>query len=259
MKKIFVVLITFCTVTLSFNGKLNTNVSANATVQPKAKLAIVIDDFGEDRHGVEEMLNVKAPLTVAVIPECEYSKADAEQAHQKGHEVILHMPMENQTAMPASYYGPVLIKNSFSEQEAVETLSGCIEKTPYCKGVNIHMGTGVSRNKTLITAMMQEVKRRDLYFLDSKTVEDSVCPRCANETGVKFFVRDVFLEPSGRPNYQIAVNGIMQAGELALNQGRAVAIGHVGPVGLAETARAISDCLPKLESMGVEVVWLSKL
>lgn len=227
--------------------------------EPKAKLAIVIDDFGQDRHGVEEMLNLPIRLTVAVMPEGEYTVSDAETAHSKGHQVILHMPMENETYMPASYYGPVLIKNGFTKAEAVETLSECMDKLPYCDGVNIHMGTGVSHNKELMTAMMEEVKRRDKFFLDSKTTMGSVCPECAEATGVKFAERDVFLEPPGRPNYATAVEQLLEAGRIAKQKGNAVAIGHVGPVGKAETARAIKDTLPELEAMGVEIVPLSDL
>jgi len=258
MKKIFVILSVFL-LTLGFSVMPVKRETISKACEKKGKLAIVIDDFGEDRHGVEEMLALPTKLTVAVIPECEYSKEDAEKAHKNGHEVILHMPMENQTQAPASYYGPVLIKNSFSEDEAVKTLSECIEKTPHCKGVNIHMGTGVSKNKKLISAMMNEVKRRDMFFLDSKTVEDTVCPECAKNVGVKFLIRDVFLEPSGRPNYDIAESGIMQAAELALKNGKAIAIGHVGPVGEEKTAKAIGNCLQKLEEMGVEIVHLSEL
>lgn len=226
----------------------------------KPRLAIVIDDFGEDRRGVEEMLSLKIPLTVAVMPMCEYSKDDAEKAHQKGHEVILHMPMQNASySTPASFYGPVYIKNEFSEDEAVNTLRESLGSVPHAVGMNIHMGTGVSRNKNLITAMMNEMKSKNMLFLDSKTTEETVCPQCADSTNVKFFSRDVFLEPPGRPNYALAKQQLLKAGRIAKEKGSAIAIGHVGPVGTTETARAILDSLPELDSMGVEIVPLSQL
>lgn len=225
----------------------------------KPKLAIVIDDFGEDRRGVEEMLNINARLTIAVMPADEFSTEDAEKAHAKGHEVILHMPMENETYAPANYYGPVLIKNSYSPDEARKVLAECIDKTPHCKGVNIHMGTGVSKNKAIITELMKEVKSRDMFFLDSKTVMGSVCPECAKEVGTKFYDRDVFLEPPGRPNYARAVSELYNAVKVAQEKGKAVAIGHIGPVGTTETARAIADNLEKILAMGIEIVPLSEL
>lgn len=258
MKKKFIVICLIISLLISFAPSvLEENVMAQ---EQKPRLAIVIDDFGEDRHGVEEMLNLKIPLTVAVMPCCEFSEIDANLAHERGHEVILHMPMENASAStPESYYGPVYIKNGFSEAETVETLKKSFETVPYAVGMNIHMGTGVSRNKKLITAMMKEVKNRNMYFLDSKTVEDSVCPNVANETGTEFFVRDVFLEPPGRPNYHLAKTQLIEACKLAKQNGSAIAIGHVGPVGTTETAKAILDLLPEIEKMGIEIVPLSKL
>ena len=195
---------------LGFFNVLPTNINTSVQAEEKPKLAIVIDDFGSDRHGVEEMLNLKIPLTVAVLPGCEFTAEDAHKAHEHGHEVILHMPMENQTYMPESYYGPVLIKNTFSPQEAQKTINEAIDQIPNCKGLNIHMGTGVSRNSKLITVIMEEAKSKDLYFLDSRTIEGSVCDECAKNTGVKFYGRDVFLEPPGYPNYQTAVNQLLQ-------------------------------------------------
>ena len=228
--------------------------------ESNAKLAIVIDDFGEDRSGVEEMLNIPLPLTIAVMPGGEFSEADAKLAHEKGHEVILHMPMQNDNySTPESYYGPIYIKNHHTASEAAGIVDKCIQSTPYCNGVNIHMGTGISKNKELMTAIMTEVKKHNLCFLDSKTIEESVCPECAKETGVKFFVRDEFLEPPGRPNKQLAKNQLQKALELAKEKGCAIAIGHVGPVGRAETAAAISEMLEYIRSSGVEVVHLSKL
>lgn len=233
--------------------------SSFAMQDSQAVLAIVIDDFGEDRTGVAEMLDIPVPLTIAVLPGMEYSQEDANNAHLKGHEVILHLPMENQSAMPASYYGPVLIKNSFSCQEAKETFLSAYASIPHAVGVNIHMGTGVSQNKELLSAIMEEAKKQDAYFLDSKTTMGTKCALSAKETGVTFYERDFFLEPPGTPSYATAERELLKSAEHAKTHGSAVAIGHIGPVGRAETARAIAQNLEKIEAMGVKIVPLSQL
>lgn len=227
--------------------------------EEKVKLAIVIDDFGEDRNGVEEMLALQIPLTVAVMPGMEYSKEDAQKAHSAGHEVILHMPMENLSFTPDYYYGSMVIRNNFSESEAVEMVKKALETVPYATGMNIHMGTGVSRNKNLISAMMTYLKGRNMFFLDSKTIEGSVCPEMATKTGIKFFERDIFLEPPGRPNKAVALTELEKAVAVAKEKGFAVVIGHVGPVGRNETAQAIAESIERMQEEGVEFVRLSDL
>lgn len=239
-------------------AKINCPRGQTQAAEP-ARLAIVIDDFGEDRAGVTEMLNLPVPLTIAVLPGMEYSTEDAQMAHQKGHEVILHLPMENQTYMPPIYYGPILIKNNFTPAQAKETFLNAYNSIPYAVGVNIHMGTGVSQNKELIAAIMEEAKNKRAYFLDSRTIMNSACPKAAAETGVEFYERDFFLEPPGRPNYETAKQELLKAAKKAKQDGRAVAIGHIGPVGKEQTARAILDSLKEIEAMGVQIVPLSHI
>lgn len=259
-KSLFIIMIIFIisSVFIMPDNKMRAKTQAEESTQP-ARLAIIIDDFGMDRRGVEEMLDVDAPLTIAVMPGMDFSTEDAEHAHAKGHEVILHMPMENSSYMPPEYYGPKVVRNNMTEEEAVQLVRECVNSIPHAVGMNIHMGTGVSRNEKLISAIMEEMKAQNKYFLDSKTIEETVCPKCAQETGVRFYLRDVFLEPSGRPSEQTAYNYIMEAGRIAKEKGSAIAIGHVGPVGEEKTANAIKNALKALKNQGVEVVPLSEL
>ena len=48
------------------------------------KLAIVIDDFGSSRLGVNEMMSIKEHLTFAVMPFLDNTLEDAEIAHGNG-------------------------------------------------------------------------------------------------------------------------------------------------------------------------------
>ena len=57
-----------------------------ATTDEK-KVAIVIDDFGNNMKGTKEILSLPATLTVAVMPFLSTTKEDAELAHKIGHEV----------------------------------------------------------------------------------------------------------------------------------------------------------------------------
>lgn len=222
-------------------------------------LAIVIDDFGQARAGVKEMLDTHCTLTCAVMPGLDYSVKDAETAHKKGHEVILHMPMEAYGKLPDSWYGPKVIRNYDKPERAKELIKECIDATPHCVGVNIHIGSGVCLNKELMTAIMEEVRDNGKYFLDSKTHEKSVCTEVAAATNEDFLSRDFFLELTGNPDYEHAKSELLKAAKLAKKRGYAVAIGHVGPEGGVSTANAISDCLETIEEMGVEIVPLSKI
>lgn len=231
-----------------------TNISASSKTKPK--MAIVIDDFGYDRKGVEKMLNLDCTLTIAVMPALEFSEADAKTAHEKGHEVILHMPMEAYGNLPLSWYGPLFIANNDTPEVAYNKINQGINGIPYCNGVNIHMGTAVSQNKTLMREVLKATKERNLIFLDSRTIENSVCEEVGKEVETPVVLRDVFLEHGGA-NYGVTTDRITEAINLCLKNGKCIVIGHIGSVGRDITAECLKANLNRIKSAGIEIVPLS--
>lgn len=258
MKKIFKIFVIAIAFAIAPLAAICPNCSASAKTNTKPMLAIVIDDFGEARDGVEQMLSVKAPLTCAIMPDLEYSEADAKKAHENGHEVIVHMPLEAKNGLPRSWYGPRMIHNSDSATTAKDTFSKCIESVPFAVGANYHIGTGVSENKTLMTALLEVIKQKDLFFLDSKTTMHSAGPAAAKATGAKFVERDLFLE-NGHASYDYSKKILNEAVALAKANGKAIVIGHVGPMGRTQTAKAIADSIDYIKNAGIEIVPLSKI
>ena len=233
---------------------------AEENIQNKPMLAIVIDDFGSfDRSGVKTMLSVEAPLTCAIMPNLDNSLEDMENAVKSGKEVILHMPMESHVSLPADWYGPVYIKNSDTPSEATKKLEGCLNAVPEAKGFNIHIGSGVSQNKTLMRAIIGYAKEHGLFFLDSRTHENTQCERAAQEEGLLYLGRDEFLEPNHNKTYAGVKEHLMNGINLAKQKGYAIVIGHVGAHGGENTANAVKDIIKIAESEEVELVYLSNL
>ena len=99
MKKVILLLSIFL---LSFYTKID---AKELAYEEKNELAIVIDDFGNNMKGTEDMLNLPVPITVAIMPFLPTSKEDAIHAHDKGHEVIIHLPLEPKKGKK-SWLGP---------------------------------------------------------------------------------------------------------------------------------------------------------
>ena len=57
------------------------------------KIAIVIDDIGYQASD-QRLLNIKAPLTYAVLPHTPYGYEYALQAALNNRDVIIHLPMQ---------------------------------------------------------------------------------------------------------------------------------------------------------------------
>lgn len=261
MKKIFhIFLFIFAIFSLIFQNKIFQTQNAFATTHQKPMMCIVIDDYGSfDQSGVKILARCTEPLTCAIIPNVDNSIHNANTMSELGHEIILHMPMESHVNLPTNWYGPTYIKTTDSPETAKQKLAECLKQFPNVKGFNIHIGSGVSRNETLMTAIYEFAQENNLYFLDSRTIETSAVENACKKTNSVYLGRDVFLEADKNRSYQGVVNRLLECANIAKEKGYAIAIGHVGAEGGENTANAILHTLRIINEMGVEIVPLEKI
>lgn len=223
---------------------------------PQGKLAIVIDDFGQDRNGVKEMMAIKRHLTFAVMPFLTYSQSDAKEAYENGFEVIVHLPMEPMKGK-ISWLGPKPILSTLSDSEVYQITSEAFADVPYAVGANIHMGSKISTDERIISDVLDIIKEKGVYFLDSKTSAKSVVQKIAEEKGIPYYERNTFLD--GETSKEHVKEQLRKAGDIALKNGKSIAIGHVGIEGGKVTAQAIAEMLPEFDSKNIQLVYVSEL
>lgn len=71
-----------------------TNTPSEEKTSQRNKVVIIIDDFGNGMKGTDEMFSLPIKLTVAVMPFLPTSVKDATRAHERGDDVLVHLPME---------------------------------------------------------------------------------------------------------------------------------------------------------------------
>lgn len=224
------------------------------------RMAIVIDDFGSyDESGVEKMLSANKPLTCAVIPLVDNTTKHLEMISKTNHEVILHMPMQSHVPLPESWYGNTYITINETQENVNKKINKCLEDFPKIKGFNMHIGSGVSRNKETMKHIYNYASQHDIYFLDSRTIETNAATDAARETDSIYLGRDEFLEADKNKSYANVKFRLLEGAKKAIKQGSSIVIGHVGAEGGEQTAKAILDTLPEIEKMGVEIVPLSEI
>lgn len=239
-------------------GVYGLTVSRAADAEEAGRLAIVIDDFGLQRKGVNEMLALECKLTVAVMPFLEYSEDDAENALENGKEVIIHIPMQATMHDQPSHLGPRPIWITNTAEEIQNWISDALCELPEAKGANIHMGTISSTKECVIGPVLSELKKKNLYFVDSKTSSKSVCREAAHEIGIAFYENEVFLEHE-RKTKEYVKKRLQKAMKTAKAEGSCIAIGHVGCEGGMITVNAIREMLPEFQKSNVELVFVSEL
>ena len=222
----------------------------------KGYIAVVIDDFGNRSEGTQDMLNLGIPITAAVMPFLETSAIDAETAFNKGHEVILHLPMEPERGK-ASWLGPKGITVDLSTEEIEKRVGEGLDNIKYATGINNHTGSKAMKDERVIGTVLKVVKERRIAFLDSKTTESRIAERICKEEGIRYHKRDIFLDHNNNVYY--IEKQLDAAGEKALKDGYAIVIGHVGPAGGNTTVQGLKNKIKALQEKGIVFVRLSEL
>lgn len=225
-------------------------------METKGQLAILIDDFGYGGEGTAEMLALPIPFTAAVMPFSDNTEADAEAVRRAGKEIFIHMPMESLTGRK-EWVGDWGIFLNMSEEEIRKRTEEAFSVLPDAKGLNNHMGSAVMEDERSLSAVMDVLQEKGGLFVDSMTTAQSLGRQIAEEKGVPFRGRDVFLDSTD--SVEEVKRNLRQAAEVALENGGALAIGHVGPEGGMVTVQAISDLIPELEAAGIAFVPVSEL
>jgi len=212
-------------------------------------LAIVIDDWGYGWQAASDFLAFDRPLTVAILPHLPLSRAHAEEAHRRGHQVILHLPMEPQA--PGWDLDAWAVTTTKASDQIRADVREALASVPHVSGVNNHMGSKATADPRVVSDVLRAVKEAGLFFLDSRTTADSVVAQVARELGVLFLENDRFIDPDTDP--QRVKERILLAARLAKRRGYAVAIGHVRPA----TYEGLVASLPELDREGVYLAYLS--
>ncbi|MBI4357932.1 MAG: divergent polysaccharide deacetylase family protein [Candidatus Omnitrophica bacterium] len=216
----------------------------------KPRIAFVIDDVGHNKHYNDLLFSMERPVTLAILPQVTYSKFFAEEGKKHGFETILHLPLEPENDDDP---GPGTISVRMSTGEVRRTLNQNFASVPGVTGLNNHMGSLATRDRGLMYLILKELKRRNLFFLDSMTHPNSVAHQVAFGVGIPAFQRDVFLDNVDEVEY--IKEQIEQAARVAKQVGRAVAIGHYRE----NTLSAIKEAIPRLEAEGFEISSLEDL
>ena len=153
----------------------------------KAYLSLIIDDLGQNPERDSRTLALPGPVTLAIMPDTPHATEFARQAHRARKTVMLHMPMD-----PAT--GPYAWHPELPLPELESRLNAALLKVPYAAGINNHMGSRMTAEPVAMAWLMEELQRRHMFFVDSRTSAKTVAAAQAQRIGLASVSRDVFLD-----------------------------------------------------------------
>lgn len=217
----------------------------------KPMVSIIVDDLGYASPSlVKRLCNRPVVFDVAILPYQIFTKQSAEIAHSKGKEIMLHLPME-----PNGY--PGLGKNpgrgaimwNSSESEVLDCVYKAMASVPFSKGVNNHMGSRITQDRTRMSWVIRAIKDRKQFFVDSCTEKNSTAFDVATKLNVPAAKRQVFLDNDRSPKamfkqWKIAMN-------IARTEGKVIIITHMHPETIEMLEKIVLDAKDELEFVPV--------
>ena len=215
------------------------------------RLAIILDDMGYDRAAADAAFALQFPITLSVIPHLPHSAEVAEEAYRRGDQVLLHLPMEAEAGETKAE--AIELRVGMKADQVERDLNSMLETVPHAAGVNNHQGSRATADATLMAELMPALRRRGLFFIDSRTTAATVAYDAAERAGVRSASRKVFLDDT--TNRDAILSQIDLAARDATRDGFAIAIGHPHPATIA----ALVEAAPRIEASGVSFVFVSQV
>ena len=210
------------------------------------RVAIIIDDCGYNVKRCEQFLALPIPITLSILPLTPHAKQLVADALAAGKSVMLHLPMEPESA--TVHPGPGAILTEMSDDQVRSQVEADIDSVPGVPGANNHEGSKATSDPRVMRDVLEVFREHHLFFIDSMTSYTTVGAATAQELGIPTARRDVFLDDSRDVPYIQGQFAELQ--RVALKRGSAIAIGHP----FDTTALALRESIPKLEQAGITFV-----
>ncbi|MBL4894817.1 MAG: divergent polysaccharide deacetylase family protein [Emcibacter sp.] len=225
-------------------------VKVSAVVEGKPQISIIIDDLGVVRSRTFDVITLAPPLTLSFLPYAPDLYDVTRIARDKGHELMVHIPMEPKGDKDP---GPHALLTHSTDQKILQDLQFNLSRFDGYVGLNNHMGSAFTEDRAGLNLVLDEVQKRGLLVLDSRTSGKSLFAQMAEERNIPNMTRDLFLDNEQDVDY--IIGQLEKLENMARRRGTAIAIGHP----YKETIKALSIWLPTLKAKGIAVVPLSHL
>lgn len=221
-----------------------------AILSKTPKIAIIIDDIGNNKDLDLRAINLPGAITLSILPHTPHGKTLAQIAFEKQKEIMLHAPMES---IEDNNLGEGGLTDKMSETEFKNMLERDINSIPHIVGLNNHMGSLLTQNKKAMSWLMASLKENNLYFVDSRTIATSVAADLALKYKINHISRDVFLDHEA--NTQYTEQAFQKALRISKKTGTSLVIGHPYP----STLDYLENNMHQLQEQGIELVSVSEL
>jgi len=229
------------------------SVAAVAADRKLPRIAIVVGGLGIGASTTAEAIG-KLPdsITLAFAPYGGDLARWATRARGSGHEIVLQLPMEP-FDYPDNDPGPQTLLSSLSAEQNIDRLHWMLSRMQGYVGVTNYMGARFTSNETALGAVLRDIGKRGLLYLDDGSSPRSVSAQAADAVKAPFVKADLVIDAAS--NWADIDAALAKLEVIAAERGVAVGTANALPLSIERIARwAKADA-----ERGIRIVPLSAI
>ena len=187
------------------------------------RIAFIIDDIGYDKSIARSFLELDIPVSLSVLPYAPYSRKIAASIVKNNGEMLLHLPMQPKK-YPEVDPGKGALMTDMDRDTIQRLVREEIALLPGLKGVNHHMGSLFSEDSIKMKHALDEIKKYDLFYIDSRTSNKTSAYKVAKALGIHTAEKSLFIDNDlSEEALKFQMDRLLG---IARTKGQAIGIGH---------------------------------
>jgi len=212
------------------------------------RIAIILGGLGLSTVASDAALaNLPGAVTFAYAPYGASLPSDVEQARNKGHEVLLQVPMETFDTEQAPS-GPHVLRSAATVADNLDQLHWSMSRFSGYAGVMNFLGAKFTADDSAFTPILRELAARGVFYIDDGSSARSAAALIAPALALPSARVDVMLDAAAQPDAIDAALTKLVA--LARDKGVAIGMANALPLSIERIAKFTAT----LEAHGILLV-----
>jgi polysaccharide deacetylase 2 family uncharacterized protein YibQ len=212
------------------------------------RIALVVDGLGvSDKATADAIAKLPPAVTLGFMPYGSNVVTLAAQARDRGHEILLQVPMEP-FDYPDNDPGPQTLLTTLAPQQNIDRLYWLMSRFQGYVGLTSAMGARFTASETSLAPVLHEVAKRGLIFVDDGSNPRSLAGHIAGANNLSFAKVDVVIDAVATSAEIDRAFGRLEMA--ARDHGSVVGISSALPVSIDHIVKWAQD----LDSRGIVLV-----
>jgi uncharacterized protein len=221
--------------------------ATDATAKP-ARVALLLRGIGRnDQDAADAIGSLPSAVSLGFWPYAQSGQRLASRAREKGHEVIVQVPLEP-ADYPASSAGPDTLLTTAAPEQNAERLQAVLKRFEGHSGVTNLMGGKMLHAKGPLKIVMEDIKARGLLYVGESNNSHGTAREVAKEINLRFGAADVLIDAQPAP--EAIDKALARLVSIARQRGSAIGIGSANVV----TVQQVHEWSDTLAAQGITLV-----